>query len=83
MASTVVATWFRAVTTNRCPKRPLVSKVIPSGLSLAGRLVNRYARPSGVIAMMPGLGPGWRAKIMPLGNEQPAPATRPLPAIAI
>jgi hypothetical protein len=83
MASTVVAAWFLAVTTSRCPKRPVVSKVMPSGAAAAGRLVNRDARPPGVIALMPGRGPGWRAKIVPPGNEQAAPATRPPPAIAI
>jgi hypothetical protein len=56
---------------------------MPSGVAMAGRLVNRDARPSGVIAMMPGRDPGWRAKIMALGNDQPAPATGTPSAIAI
>jgi hypothetical protein len=37
----MVAAWFRAVTRSRCPKRPVVSKVMPSGVAVAGRLVNR------------------------------------------
>jgi hypothetical protein len=58
MASTMVVAWFLAVTMSRCPKRPVMSKMMPSGVAVAGRLVNRDARPPGVIAMMPGRGPG-------------------------
>ena len=44
MASTMVVAWFLAVTMSRCPKRPVMSKMMPSGVAVAGRLVNRDAR---------------------------------------
>jgi hypothetical protein len=59
------------------------SKVIPVGLAVAGRLANRRARPSAPMPMIPGCRPGWRAKIMPRLNEQPAPATASSPARVI
>lgn len=83
MASTAVEAWFLAVTTSLCPKCPVESNVIPVGVSVAARLARRRARPSVPITMMPGRPPGWRAKIMPLRNEQRVPATRSLPAMVI
>jgi hypothetical protein len=83
MASTVDPVPFRAVTTRACPKRPTVSAVMPSGVSVPGRLTNRRARPSPLIMITPGGRSGWMANTAPLGNEHLVPATWPAAGLVI
>ena len=83
MARTVVSAWLLAVTRSLCPKCPVASNVIPVGVTVAGRLAKRLARPSAPIGMMPGRPPGCRAKIMLLRNEHRVPAARSFPAMVM
>ena len=59
-----------AVTSSRCPNRPVLSNAIPDTKPPAGRLANRRAWPCGLIMMTPGRVPGSRAKIVFSPNEQ-------------
>ena len=83
MASTAVPVPLRAVTSRACPNRPMVSAVMPSGVSAPGRLTKRRARPPAPIMMTPGGRAGWMAKIALAGNEHRVPAAWPAAGMVI
>ena len=80
MPNTVVRPPDPAVTSSRCPNRPVPSNAIPDSERPGGRLANRRARPCGLIMTTPGRAPGSRAKAVPFPNEHEVPRTASLPA---
>ena len=82
MPNTVVRPPDPAVTSSRCPNRPVLSNAIPDKDRPGGRLANRRARPCGLIITTLGRAPGSRAKAMPFPNEHAVPRTASLPASA-
>jgi len=82
MANTVVRPWCSVVTSSLCPNRPVVSNAMPDGKPPGGRLANRRDRPSWLIMITPGRGPGSRAKAVSIPNGHGFPPPARLPARA-